>query len=152
MGRLATRFGGQLQSVSVEPEGGVRDLATIATENAIEGCVRETYGVLVAMWQARTAQDSQVRKAMRTIVRDEARHAGIAADVAKWIERRLSPEACRQVGRARREALDQLRATMTRDPAPALVDYLGMPCARDARRLFDAAVRAKVFPALAAAA
>ena len=148
-GRLARRFGGAPARVRSQRLP-VRDLATIARENAIEGCVRETYGVLVAMWQARTAQDPQVRRALRTIARDEARHADIAAQVATWAERRLTPAERRDVRRAQWQAIDELRAQIAVDPPTELVDRVGMPRANEARRLLDAALREHVFPALAA--
>ena len=148
-GRLARRFGGAPPRALAQRRP-VRDLATIARENAVEGCVRETYGVLVAMWQARTAQDPQVRRALRTIARDEARHADIAAQVAAWAERRLSPAARRDIRKAQRQAIEELRVQIALDPPSVLVERAGMPRASDARRLLDAALREHVFPALAA--
>ena len=148
-GRLARRFGGSPARVPAQRLP-VRDLATIARENAVEGCVRETYGVLVAMWQARTAQDPQVRRALRTIARDEARHADIAAQVATWAEGRLTPAERCDIRRAQGQAIDDLRAQLAVDPPRELVERVGMPRARDATRLLDAALGEGVFPALAA--
>jgi hypothetical protein len=128
----------------------VRDLPTIARENAVEGCVRETYGVLVAKWQARSAQDAQVRQALATIARDEARHADIAADVASWAEARLSAAERRGVRAACRQAMEELRGQLTFDPPLALVEQAGLPPAAEARQLLDAGLRAGVFPRLAA--
>jgi hypothetical protein len=150
--RLSRRFGAAPRSVRAARAARlpVRDLATIARENAVEGCVRETYGVLVAMWQARTARDAGVRRALTTIARDEASHADVAAAVATWIETRLSRAERTEIGLARRRALEELRAQIAVDPSDVLVERVGMPPARDARRLLDAALREGVFPALAA--
>ena len=54
----------------------MRELEAIAIENAVEGCVRESFGALLATWQAKTAGDARVRAAMKRIARDETRHAG----------------------------------------------------------------------------
>ena len=59
----------------------------IALENATEGCVRETYGALVAHRQANIATDRSIRCMMQTIATDETNHAGLAWDV-----KRVTPE------------------------------------------------------------
>ena len=41
-------------------------LAALAIENATEGCVRETFGALIAWWQAAAATDPAVRRVART--------------------------------------------------------------------------------------
>lgn len=78
---IARRFGGRFAKPRVEPRE-VRSLEEIALENATEGCVNETYGALVATFQARVAGDPRVRAAMARIARDETRHAALARDVA----------------------------------------------------------------------
>jgi len=59
-------------------------------EIAVEGCVRETFGALEATFQAKNANDPQIRRVMRRIAEDETRHAALAWRVAAWIEPRLS--------------------------------------------------------------
>jgi hypothetical protein len=93
-----------------------RSLEAMARENAVEGCVRETFGALVAAWQARAAADPGVRRAMAKIARDERRHAELAWAVDRWAARRLGATARRRVAAARREAALALAAT---DPTPA---------------------------------
>jgi hypothetical protein len=56
---LALVFGGQTPLWSAAP-GTLRELEAVATENAIEGCVRETYGALVALHQQQCARDARV--------------------------------------------------------------------------------------------
>ena len=53
-------------------------------ENAREGCVRETFGALIAMHQAERAGDPIIRRAMRRIAEEETRHAELAWEVASW--------------------------------------------------------------------
>jgi hypothetical protein len=62
----------------VAPAPPARSLEELAVENAVEGCVRETYGALTAIWQARTAKDPSVAAAVRRIARDETRHAALS--------------------------------------------------------------------------
>lgn len=50
--RLAARYGATAPRPRVE-RAPVRSLEDIAVENAVEGCVRETFGALVGAWQAR---------------------------------------------------------------------------------------------------
>jgi hypothetical protein len=135
---IARRFGGRFERPRVEPRE-VRSLEEIALENATEGCVNETYGALVATFQARAAADPRVRAAMARIARDETRHAALARDVAAWIEPQLSPAARRRVEQARAEAVQRLRASASREPHPSLARTAGMPTAAQAQALLGAA-------------
>jgi hypothetical protein len=108
----------------------------------VEGCVRETFGALVATWQAREARDPEIRLAMGAIARDEQRHAALAFRVAAWASSRLDRNDAHRVERARRRALCELRSEFARDPAPGLVHAAGLPTSRDAMRLLDALTRA----------
>jgi hypothetical protein len=61
-----------------------RSLEQLAVENAVEGCVRETYGALLATWQARAAAEPRVRAMMAAVAVDETRHAQLAWDLDAW--------------------------------------------------------------------
>jgi hypothetical protein len=111
MGALALRFGGQLAPARMEPTP-PRDALAIALENAVEGCVRETYGALLACHQAENAQDQAVRAAMDRVFEDETRHAQLAWEIAHWLEPRLSESERAVVQRARRAAYAQLRSEL----------------------------------------
>ncbi len=93
----------------------VRDLESIARENAVEGCVSETYGAAIAAWQASHSNDADVAHAMSMIAPDELRHAALGWAVHAWAERRLPRDARERVRHARDEAaralLDEARAT-----------------------------------------
>ncbi|MBK7399033.1 MAG: hypothetical protein IPJ34_22785 [Myxococcales bacterium] len=111
-----------------------RDLEAIAVENAIEGCVREAYGALVATHQAETAEDRSVRGFARAIARDERRHAALAFDVARWLDERLDGDARRRVSSARSRAFDELLAEIV---ASAPDRRLGLPAPLAARALVE---------------
>jgi hypothetical protein len=108
-------------------ERGVRSLEAIARQNAVEGCVHETFGAAVAMVQSMNASDARVRAAMRPIARDELRHADLAWAVARWLDLRLAPAARARVARARCRAARTLLRRVSRKVDPDLVAHLGIP-------------------------
>jgi hypothetical protein len=131
---LARRFGG-LPAAPRVARARARSLEELAIENAAEGCVRETFGALTAMWQARTSESALVRKAMRRIAVDETRHAALAFDVAAWAHERLDGPAKARVERARQEARATLEREVQVEPAPSVVRVAGTPRPAQARAL-----------------
>ena len=59
-------------------------------ENAVEGCVRETFGALLAMHQRERAADPGVRGPCAASPQDETRHAELAWAIHRWALPRLS--------------------------------------------------------------
>jgi hypothetical protein len=133
---LARRFGASVRSPRVEKQP-IRSLDEIAVENAIEGCVRETYGALVATYQARAAKDRIVRAAFARIAEDETRHAALAWKVAAWLDGKLDDEARARVREARRQAAEDLAATARVEPPREWIDDLGIPAAPAAATMAD---------------
>ncbi len=135
MGSFARRAGARIQRPRVRRPAGPRPLLDVALENAREGCVRETYGALVALWQAEHADDARVRAAFATIAREEVRHAALSWRVAAWAEERLSPQEREVVRAERARTAAELAFELRRDPPEALAP-LGLPPARVAAQLF----------------
>ncbi len=133
MTALAARFGHVPRAVDA-PVLPSRPLAAIARENAIEGCVREAYGALVATYQAESAMP-ELRTAFRAIARDERRHAALAEDVHAWIMAALDAPAREVIESARRDTEHELRASLAELPA---CPTLGIPGGARAVALFDA--------------
>jgi hypothetical protein len=131
---LARRFGAELAPVEVASMT-ERALADVAIENATEGCVRETYGALVAAFQARRADDPEVRGVFARIARDEARHAELSHDVATWLDAHLDATSRARVASARERALTELRDALERTPSDDVLTHAGMPTVREARAL-----------------
>lgn len=129
MRRFAQRFGGAQPPVEVTPPR-VRTLEALAIENAIEGCVRETWGAVVALWQAQRAPDAEMRAAFALIARDEVRHAALGWAIDRWATGLLDHAARVRVALAREAAVASLAAERI-DELPAV----GLPSAADARRL-----------------
>jgi hypothetical protein len=134
MRRVSARYGGRFEEPRVERRP-ARSLEEIAIENAAEGCVRETFGALVGMWQASCARDPMVRRVMKRIARDETRHASLAWAIDAWVRPRLTPEARRRVEKARQAALRGIEEETRRGYDRALVAFAGMPGDAAARRL-----------------
>jgi hypothetical protein len=111
-----------------------RTAAALAEDNAVEGCVRETYGAAVAAYQARTAGDRRVRRAMSTIARDEAAHADLAWRVQRWLAPPLDASTQSRVRDYARAARSELFASSNREP----VAGAGLPSAATARHLLSA--------------
>jgi hypothetical protein len=137
VGRLARRHGASVEAPRVRPLG-VRSLEDLAVENAVEGCIRETFGALVAQWQARHAADPMVRRAYRRIAEDELRHAALGWSVARWAEPLLDSTAQRRVATTRRDTARSLLDELAVEPSAEVCRVAGVPNARDATQLAQA--------------
>lgn len=133
LGELARRAGCAPRSLDL-PALPIRTLDGIARENAVEGCVHEAFGALVATFQAECAA-LPVRGVFAQIAVDEQRHAALAEDVHAWLASRLEPASLAAVDAARAHAESDLRASLT---AHTACDALGLPGPHDARAMFDA--------------
>ena len=136
MRRLASRHGATSPAVRVANTP-VRSLEEIAVENAVEGCVRETFAALLAVHQSRAAGDAAIREAMSTIAPDETRHAELAWAIDEWVQQRLDADAQQRVGRARREAVSALAAECATIDA-TLARAVGLPGREQAGALLEA--------------
>ena len=136
VGRLAARFNGRPKKPRVV-RGPVRQLVDVAIENATEGVVRETFGALMALFQAEHAEGADVRSILRDIARDECGHAELSMHVAEWARGLLTRRERDRVDEAAGAAMAELRAAVAREPHPDLVRVAGLPCARIAAALVD---------------
>jgi hypothetical protein len=131
MTHLAARFGAAVAPVSVTPAR-ARSAAAIAEENAIEGCVRETFGALVAHFQASQSRDGEVRAALARIAEDETRHAALSWQIQGWLEQE---RGCGGVlARVREGAVAGLRAEIEAGVMEG-GEMAGLPDRETARRL-----------------
>ncbi len=136
MGAIARRYGAEPGTSTFDPIEG-RSALDIALENAVEGCVRETFGALLGAYQADAARDPEIRAAMREVADDELRHAELSWALAGWLEPRLSEADRARVEEARREAIVALRDEAARTHDPALVEVAGLPTADAAVAMVD---------------
>jgi hypothetical protein len=135
---LARRFGEPPIAPLPMPARQVRPLLQMAFENAVEGCVRETYSALECAWQAECAWDPVVRTVMKRIARDEMQHLALAWAVDAWAISRLDRDSARQVREAQRIETTKLRGEVRQDPHESLVRQAGLPRAPKARALISA--------------
>jgi rubrerythrin len=112
----------------------VRSLEAIATENAVVGCVTETYAALVAQWQAAHARDAEIAQVMEIIARDEARHAGLAWRVHAWALERLPADERDRVTAKLQEAISTLASRVETVELPDR-EAAGLPSQREGRAL-----------------
>jgi hypothetical protein len=119
----------------------VRALEAIAIENAVEGCVGETLGAIVATAQATRAQDRRIRRAMAVVARDETEHAILAWRVHAWSMTRLGGASKARVTSALMDAADALDAGMLTVQSPAVRARAGLPDDAAARAMIAAAQR-----------
>ena len=113
----------------------LRSIEAMALENAVEGCVRETYGALLATYQARAARDPVVRAVMKRIASDETRHAALSWDVGRWLETRLDREAKSRVLAAKQVAARELVSSVASEATLSFSDVVGSPSAAQASQL-----------------
>jgi hypothetical protein len=136
MQQLALRYGGTLKPVEVEPFA-LRSLADIAIDNAKEGCIRETFGSLFAMWQSMTSEDEAVKVTMERIAHEESRHGALSWGIDSWIQPLLTEEQRTQCTQARQEAVAQLQSEILQEPSESMQRFAGVPTAAQAQQLYD---------------
>ncbi len=132
MGELSRVYGAEpAEAVVGTPKK--RSAFEIALENAVEGCVRETYGALVAAHQALKAHDPRVARTMAVVADDEIRHAELSWAVASWLEPRLTDEERAQIRQAKRLAIWELSQAASTPTDDSIIRLAGMPdCAAHA--------------------
>jgi hypothetical protein len=137
MERLAGAYGARVEVPTVTKRA-VRPLFDIALENAVEGCVRETFGALVAAWQSEHAEDTDIRGAMQRIAGDEARHAALGWRIFEWTNDMLSVPERARVMDAMMGAVRELEAGARVEPDRTIAATLGLPSAVRATALVRA--------------
>ena len=72
---------------------------------------------------------------------DEASHAELARDVARWVERKLTPAERDELAQARADALATLAESLAHEPSADVVRVAGIPTSSEARALLDGLAR-----------
>jgi hypothetical protein len=144
--QMARRFGAQPPRVELA-RADSRSLSSLAKENAREGCVRESFGALLATWQARAAADHDVRRLMEEIAVDETRHAELAWAIDAWLRGRLDARERAELNRVHHDELASLESELDGAVDPALAHAAGLPSDEVTRALaerFAAEVRRRL--------
>jgi hypothetical protein len=140
MRRLARAHGSTPPAVRVAATPS-RSLEELALENVVEGCVRETFAALLAVYQSRAAADTAVRSTMAAIAPDETRHAELAWAIDEWAQPRLDECARRRITNARRRAATELAAECASIDA-TLARSVGLPSRQQTAALLETTRRA----------
>ena len=132
--RLARRHGSE-PAVPVVMHRPVRSLEAFAIDNAVEGCVNETYAAAQAAHQASQARDPFIRQALAGIAADEARHAALSWRIAAWIAPELSRPQAARVRAAQAAAVGKLAEECGAERPRTLRTAAGLPSVAAAQRL-----------------
>lgn len=132
--RLAHRFGGSPRPPEIA-RGTDPSLEELLADNVVEGCVGESYGAMVAMWQAARAADPEIARTMHGIAADEAKHAELSWDLLRWGAPRLDEAARRRLEERFEQALASLRRDVEREVDGDVVEAAGHPPRDVARAL-----------------
>ena len=135
---LARRFGEEPVSPRRVPPRARRSFDAVALENAVEGCIRETYSALECAWQAEVAADPVVRATMKRIARDEMRHLELSWAVHAWALGKLDAEGRARVTAAQKREIATMLGELARDPHASLRVAGGLPRAAQSRALVEA--------------
>jgi hypothetical protein len=132
--RLAQRFGAHAVAPVVERMP-LRSLEAFALDNAVEGCVNETYAAAEASYRAARAADRDVAQALASIAEDETRHAELSWAIDHWVTPQLEAAAGVRIRVAQRAAIAELGDKLRAEVHPELCARAGVPDAHAARTL-----------------
>ena len=140
---LARRFGEDPIAPMSLSRRTVRPLLEVAIENAVQGCVRETYSALECAWQARVASDPVVRATMKLIARDELRHLALSWAVHGWAMGKLDSTARFRVRHAQIAEIAALKRELSDEAHRSVVRAGGLPQSFQSLALVEA-IEAKI--------
>jgi len=123
---LAARAGAGSVDVKV-PARSPKSLFEMAHENAVEGCVRETFGAFIGAYQANAAQDPTARAVLVQIAEDEMKHAALSHAIAAWAEPLLTDAQRQQISEDRKQMVVQLRKKAEAQHAADVYAQAGYP-------------------------
>ena len=102
-------------------------LRELAMHNAVEGCVRETIGAAVNLWQAQQATNPLFRAVFARIAEDETRHAELSWAIHAWAKTRLSANDNADITAARARARSAFEGVALEVTSPLARELLGLP-------------------------
>lgn len=136
VGDLAKKFGAVADGFELEASP-IRSLEEIALDNLVEGCVGETWGALIGLYQAENAQDETIRNTMQAVALDEVGHAALSWEIHEWLVAQLDEAGRQKVKLAAGQALVQLKARAEKSSREAYELYAGLPTSSASRQLIS---------------
>lgn len=107
MAKLAKKYKGELPRLdfgTFEP----RSLIELAIDNAVEGCIFETFSALKVLQQFHNTDDLLFARTMKQIALDEISHAELAWDIHNYLMTKLSKEEQKIVRDIQQQAVTKL--------------------------------------------
>ena len=115
----------------------LRSLFEIALENAIEGCVNETFAAACGLWQEQQAEFSVFRQVIGHIAEEEIGHAALSWSIHEWAMPQLTLAQQAHIRQAQAEAVDSVAQKFLREETPLVRRAVGLPQQADAAQLFQ---------------
>lgn len=134
-GLLSAAYETGVQAVQVD-DFVLRPLYDIALDNAVEGCVNETFAAACGLWQGEHAQLDTFRRVIAHISDEETEHAALSWDIHAWVMPLLSAAEQAQIRAAQAAAVEHLVADFRQEGDPLLQQAFGLPTRQQAARLF----------------
>jgi hypothetical protein len=107
-----------------------------ARHNGVEGCVRESLGAAVALWQSLHSSAQQVRILLASIAEEEVSHAQLSWDIDAWCRSKLSGSQQEELAAAKTRAAEALWHSLSANDNEA-GGVAGLPDTAAGRRLLD---------------
>lgn len=115
----------------------LRSLFEIALENAVEGCVNETFAAACGIWQHEHAEHEAFRAVMGRVAEEESGHAELSWGIHSWIMQQLTEAQQQHIRQAQRETVAALESSFKVENDVVLRQAVGLPGVEDAARLFQ---------------
>lgn len=113
----------------------LRSLFEVALENAVEGCVNETFAAACGLWQHQHAELAAFKAVMARVAEEESGHAELSWEIHSWIMPQLTEAQQQHINAAQAEAIESLYATFRAEESPHVRRAVGLPESADAMRL-----------------
>ncbi|MBK8454435.1 MAG: ferritin-like domain-containing protein [Thiofilum sp.] len=135
-GLLAQAYATSVPEVFID-DFRLRSLAEIALENAVQGCINETYAAACGYWQYATAEHEIFREIIGHISDEESKHAALSWAIHAWIMPQLTQQEQNTIRAAQSKAIAALKAVNTGDEYPLVMTALGQPSAHQCVELVN---------------
>lgn len=133
-GLLSQAYDAAVPTVEVD-DFQLRSLFEVALENAVEGCVNETFAAACGIWQHQHAELDAFKAVMGRVAEEESGHAELSWGIHQWIMPQLTEAQQQHIRAAQAEAIESLHATFQVEENPQVRRAVGLPESADALRL-----------------
>jgi hypothetical protein len=112
-----------------------RSYFSLAMENAIEGCIHESYAAIQALYQSQHAKTPELRELFTAIATDEIQHAQLSLQIHHWLMSKLTREQQNTILKAQQKSVGQLIEYHTTHEPAAQTSILGLPDSKSAVKM-----------------